>query len=106
QEAPEDEEVVLAAHRADEARPALGGDGGLLDDLLLAEEEAHHRIDARADPVGPILRTRREDEPCEAQHGPGEHPEGGDQEHREEDACHLGPIVTPDYARLAFRGLW
>ena len=28
--------------------------------------------------------------PREAPHGPGEHPEGGDQQHREEDACHGG----------------
>ena len=100
-EAPEDDEVVLAAQGAHEPRPAPRGQGGLLDDLLLAEEVGHHRLHAIADPIVAPLRPPREHQTAETPHCPGKHRQSR-QQHRGKDDLFHGQafgIVTQRAAR-------
>src|SRR6185437_868814 len=70
------------------------GEGGRLDDLLLPEEVAGHRIGALLRPIGSRLRPPGEQHPGEAAERPGKHPEGGAEKRREEDAFHWGSHRT------------
>jgi hypothetical protein len=100
-EAPEDHEVVLAAHRAHEPRPAAGGQGGFLDDLLLAEEVGPHRLQPSADAIGAALGAASGEQAAEAAQRPGKGRQRGRQHQGEDDSFHglAWRIVTQRAAR-------
>src|SRR5205085_11310130 len=82
-EAPENDEVVLAPQRAHERGPALGGKARLLDDLLLSEEIVENGVDPLEGVIRPVVRAAREEHPGEAPEGPREEAESGSQYDRE-----------------------
>ena len=84
----------LLPEGADEPRPALGRNGGFLDDLFLAEEIGEDRGDAIVGAIEALLGAAGQDHPREAPERPREHPEGGGQKRREEDAFHWRVMVT------------
>ena len=95
--------LPIALHEAGARR--LAGMVGLLDDLLLAEEVAQHRVDAsRAADRSPIGSSGQQ-HPYESSQGPGEHREGGGEQQREERRVSWGPhTCNPPSLRVAREG--